>query len=61
MTEKKDYQRQPYKKPSIKVIELVADEVLAVGCKTSVVHSGKNPPIGTLSCTSTSNCFQFGS
>lgn len=61
MEEKKDRQRQLYKKPGIKVIELVADEVLSVGCKTSVVHSGKNPPIGTLSCTATSNCFEFGS
>jgi len=33
--------RQPYERPQIKVIELVAEEVLAVGCK--------GPALGTAS------------
>jgi len=61
MEKKSKKNRRPYKKPDINVIELVADEVLAVGCKTNVAHSGQNPPIGSLSCTVTSNCFQQGS
>jgi hypothetical protein len=30
----KDRKVQPYEKPRLRVIELAADEVMAVGCKT---------------------------
>jgi len=48
--------RTPYEKPTLLVIPLVADEVLAVGCKLD--GSGKGP-IGA-SCTS-SSCMAPGS
>lgn len=48
--------RQSYEKPRMRVIELVAEEVLSVGCKLS---SGPGGPIGA-TCTS-SACFADGS
>lgn len=39
--------RQPYEKPSLLVISLVAEEVLAVGCK---LDGGGSGPIGA-NCT----------
>jgi hypothetical protein len=39
--------KKPYQKPEIKIIDLVADEVLAIGCKTpttvTVASSGPGP------------------
>jgi len=35
MSENRKKKKQPYEKPDIKVIELVADEVLAIGCKNT--------------------------
>ena len=32
----KKEEKKPYHKPEVKVIELAAEEVLAVGCKTAV-------------------------
>ena len=32
----KEASRQPYEKPRLRMIELVAEEVLGVGCKTNV-------------------------
>ena len=49
-------QRLPYEKPHLRVIELVADEVLAVGCKLS---TGPGGPIGA-TCTAAA-CFADGS
>ena len=48
--------RQPYEKPSFKTIHLVAEEVLAVGCKMATPSDG---PIG-FACTQ-ANCNQEGS
>ncbi len=52
MSESIEKEKQPYKKPSITVVDLAADEVLAVGCKTgSSGPPGKNPsPIPPNSC-----------
>jgi len=49
--------RQPYEKPGLKTIELAADEVLAIGCKTQ--SSGK-ASLG-ISCTLPVPCYQPGS
>lgn len=32
---KEDAVRQPYEKPELRLIELAAEEVLAIGCKSS--------------------------
>lgn len=48
--------RQPYQKPGFRVIDLAAEEVLAVGCK---LDGGPGGPIGA-SCTA-SSCFSAGS
>lgn len=48
--------REPYDKPRMRTIELVAEEVLAVGCKLSVAPGG---PVGA-TCTAAS-CFAEGS
>jgi len=49
--------REPYEKPALQVMDLVADEVLGVGCKniTLPASSGTNPP-----CMAT-GCLQNGS
>lgn len=54
--ERQSFKRQPYGKPRMRVIELVAEEVLSVGCKLS---TGPGGPIGA-TCTS-SACFADGS
>ena len=61
MLKKKEQKRQPYKKPNIKVIELVADEVLAVGCKSSVGTSGKNDWLPAACIVGLSPCVLDGS
>jgi len=48
--------RQPYEKPSVRTINLVAEEVLAVGCKLATPSNG---PIG-FACTQV-NCNLEGS
>lgn len=35
MTEKNNKDKRPYERPKLRVIDLVADEVLAIGCKLS--------------------------
>jgi len=45
-TENRD--RQPYEKPGLRAIELVAEEVLGVGCKLD--DGGEPAPLGT-NCT----------
>ena len=46
--------KMSYSKPSIKIIELETEEVLAVGCKNSsgVAVSGSFPPCWSNSCQS---------
>ncbi len=49
--------KQPYEKPRVEAIELKADEVLAVGCKTA---SGANTG-QMVTCGSTNFCVEVGS
>ena len=48
--------RRPYEKPALRTIDLVAEEVLSVGCKMAIAPGG---PVGA-TCTSAS-CFADGS
>ena len=48
--------KQPYEKPRLRTIELAAEEVLGVGCKTAAGATG--PAIPTCSI---SMCVQLGS
>lgn len=51
--------RQPYEKPRLRTIELAAEEVLAVGCKTVSVG---NPDVGIPSpCGIANHCSEVGS
>jgi len=45
---KKEKQKEVYEKPQLRVIELAADEVLAVGCKSPGLNYavGGNPACG---------------
>lgn len=52
----KEKMKQTYEKPKLRIIELAAEEVLGIGCKTTVLSS----PGGAPPCTS-SNCSQLGS
>lgn len=53
--EKDKTPKQAYEKPRLRIIELVADEILAVGCKTAPGPFGKLPAGGcTISACSTS-------
>lgn len=49
--------KEPYEKPRVEAIELKADEVLAIGCKTA---SGANTG-ALVQCGSTSFCVEIGS
>lgn len=46
--------KQVYEKPKLRVIELVAEEVMGVGCKTAV-------SVGPLSSCNTGTCFNVAS
>lgn len=63
MSENNEQKKRPYEKPAIRIIELVADEVLAVGCKTNTSGSGGKgqPPIPPFSCVAPSACYSLGS
>lgn len=50
-------QKKPYEKPSLRIIELAAEEVLGIGCKTA---SG-NSATGASPCFPGNNCSQQGS
>lgn len=50
--------KKPYKKPELRAIELVADEVLAVGCK---VRGGTSAFGNKSTCVSPTTCFSQGS
>ena len=49
--------RRPYKRPTLTRVGLVADQVLAVGCK---LDAGSGGPLSPISCTS-NNCNTAGS
>jgi len=51
----KQGEKKPYEKPGLRTIELVADEVLAVGCKNASVFA-----VGAPACTVTP-CVSGGS
>ena len=53
--EKINDDRRPYEKPALRIIELAAEEVLAVGCK-----AGHTPASGRPTCAS-KPCAQKGS
>lgn len=56
-TKIKEKQKKAYQRPEVKVIELAAEEVLAVGCKTeSSAGPGGVPPTCVLGA-----CFSAGS
>jgi hypothetical protein len=50
--------KQPYEKPELVVIELKAEEVLAVGCKTGGPRANVGQPAA---CGRGSGCNQWGS
>ncbi len=54
---KKGARKRAYEKPKLRTIELVAEEVLAEGCKLS---SGALGPVGD-SCVSQPKCYKLGS
>ena len=56
MDNKPEEKLQPYEKPRLRVIELAAEEVLAVGCKTNAGGPNPAPP----QCAA-GGCFQVGS
>jgi len=60
MAENSKRKKKPYVKPVVHVIEIVADEVLAGGCKTSST-AGPNQPIFGNTCTNPGICSQQGS
>jgi len=51
--------KKAYQKPQLRTIELVADEVLAVGCKVQNGVAGFDNP--KASCALPRNCFSEGS
>ncbi len=50
--------KREYIRPKLRIIELVAEEVLAVSCKIS---SGDSAPLNPGSCYMPSQCFTHGS
>jgi len=57
-TDKAERKRQ-YGTPRLRVIELVAEEVLAVGCK--MVAGSPGPLVGNTTCSTPSQCYVNGS
>lgn len=56
---KKNPDKKPYQKPKLRTIELVADEVLAVGCKVQNGTTGFDNPKS--SCAFPRTCYGEGS
>jgi hypothetical protein len=54
-----DTAKEPYQTPRLRVVDLAADEVLAIGCKLSTGAAG--PVVGNTGCVSPSPCFSPGS
>lgn len=52
--------KRPYEKPVLRIIELAAEEVLAVGCKTQNIGT-RGSGNGKAICTFPSQCFGPGS
>lgn len=50
--------KKPYNKPQLRIIELVAEEVLAAGCK--LTHGGKGP-LAHGTCSTPTVCYVQGS
>ncbi len=48
-------EREPYEPPALLVIEMVAEEVMGLGCKTTLMGGG---PLTDLNCMLAS-CFAF--
>ena len=59
-SENKDRQSglKSYRKPELRCVELVAEEVLAKGCKMSSVGQGYGNPVG---CVAPNPCVNIGS
>jgi hypothetical protein len=55
--ETKEDQKRLYEKPRLRTIELAAEEVLAIGCKTAGDFAAGGNPI----CGVGNNCIQLGS
>ena len=53
----KQNEKKIYQKPSLRIIELLTDEVLAVGCKTQQITAVNNK----VQCHAPSACFSKGS
>lgn len=51
-------QKRSYEKPRLRIIELAAEEILSVGCKTNPVSVGKLAPAG---CTNPACSTAYGS
>jgi len=56
---KQNHAKKPYRKPRLRTIELVADEVLAVGCKVQNGTAAVGNP--KASCAFPTTCFNEGS
>ena len=54
----KKEKKQPYEKPCLRVIDLAAEEVLAVGCKANSGQKGFGNKAN--SCTFVRNCLAAG-
>ncbi|MCU0600576.1 MAG: hypothetical protein MUE70_15120 [Desulfobacterales bacterium] len=52
--------KKPYQKPEINIIDLAADEVLALGCKTPTTVTISNSTLPGPGCA-TQNCLNTGS
>lgn len=53
----KETDKKPYDKPRLRIIELLAEEVLAIGCKTTPAQTVYVPLCGSPGCAQG----QFGS
>ena len=59
MKENKQIKKEPYEKPDVTIIELAADQVLAVGCKADYGRRGPSPIF--FGCIMVNRCFNEGS
>jgi hypothetical protein len=46
-----DQEKQAYERPRLRTIELAADEVLAIGCKTATTPAPLGPNCPATNCT----------
>ncbi|NOY68088.1 MAG: hypothetical protein GXP53_01140 [Deltaproteobacteria bacterium] len=59
--DEKNKKKLPYERPRLKVIELVADEVLAIGCKLAGVGQAAFGNAAFNQCTLPRRCYNPGS